>query len=142
MEVASCQVSEHRVRSSPAIGDVLFFVRFQEPLWRVVHHMIFSAIGMDQDGLVHISQLAGRFTKDLNEVGKVHQRVMVVVVQVDLERKRITLTMRSNPVPQSDQGLWRQAGIGPWQITRPSGPTTKPAGEYRLVVRRVTAGAT
>lgn len=55
----------------------------------------FVDIGVHQDGLVHISQLADRFVKDPNQVVKVGQQVQVRVVSVDLQRKRIALTMRS-----------------------------------------------
>lgn len=55
---------------------------------------VFVDLGVHQDGLVHISQLAGRFVKDPNEVVKLHQKVMVKVLQVDRDRKRIQLTMR------------------------------------------------
>jgi len=54
----------------------------------------FVDIGVHQDGLVHISQLADRFVKDPNEVVKVQQTVMVTVLEVDLPRKRISLSMR------------------------------------------------
>jgi uncharacterized protein len=54
----------------------------------------FVDIGVHQDGLVHISQLADRFVKDPNDVVKVNQRVQVTVVDVDLARKRIGLSMR------------------------------------------------
>jgi uncharacterized protein len=57
----------------------------------------FVDIGVHQDGLVHVSQLADRFVKDPSEVVKVQQRVTVTVVEVDLARKRIALSMRSNP---------------------------------------------
>ena len=55
----------------------------------------FVDIGVHQDGLVHISQLADQYVKDPNEVVKVRQKVQVKVVEVDLPRKRIALTMRS-----------------------------------------------
>jgi protein Tex len=54
----------------------------------------FVDIGVHQDGLVHISQLADRFVKDVNEVVKVHQQVQVTVLEVDVARKRIALSMR------------------------------------------------
>ncbi len=54
----------------------------------------FVDIGVHQDGLVHISQLADKFVKDPNEVVKVRQKVTVKVVEVDAARKRIALTMR------------------------------------------------
>ena len=58
----------------------------------------FVDIGVHQDGLVHISQLADRFVKDPNDVVKVGQQVQVRVLEVDLQRKRIGLTMRSGNV--------------------------------------------
>ena len=57
----------------------------------------FVDIGVHQDGLVHISQLADRFVKDPNQVVKVGQQVQVTVLEVDLQRKRISLSMKSNP---------------------------------------------
>jgi uncharacterized protein len=57
----------------------------------------FVDIGVHQDGLVHISELADRFVRDPHEVVKVHQRVTVTVLDVDLERKRISLSMRKVP---------------------------------------------
>ena len=58
----------------------------------------FVDIGVHQDGLVHVSQLADRFVKDPNEVVKVQQKVTVTVLDVDLARKRISLSMREKPV--------------------------------------------
>ncbi len=54
----------------------------------------FVDIGVHQDGLVHVSQLADRYVKDPNDVVKVGQRVQVTVQSVDLARGRIALTMR------------------------------------------------
>ncbi len=54
----------------------------------------FVDIGVHQDGLVHVSQLADRFVKDPNQVVKVGQQVQVRVLSIDLQRKRIGLTMR------------------------------------------------
>jgi uncharacterized protein len=54
----------------------------------------FVDVGVKQDGLVHISQLADRFVKDPNEVVKLHQHVKVKVLEVDVARKRIQLTMK------------------------------------------------
>ena len=54
----------------------------------------FVDIGVHQDGLVHVSQLANRYVRDANEVVKLHQHVEVRVVEVDLQRRRISLSMR------------------------------------------------
>jgi len=55
----------------------------------------FIDIGVHQDGLAHISQLADRFVRDPNEVVKVGQKVMARVISVDMERKRIALSLKS-----------------------------------------------
>ncbi|MGD9189298.1 MAG: Tex family protein, partial [Desulfobacteraceae bacterium] len=55
----------------------------------------FVDIGVHQDGLVHISEMADRFIKDPAEVVKVQQKVKVTVLEVDLDRKRIGLSMRA-----------------------------------------------
>ncbi len=54
----------------------------------------FVDVGVHQDGLVHLSQMANRFIKDPNEVVKVHQNVQVKVSEVDVQRKRIALSMK------------------------------------------------
>ncbi|RPJ78980.1 MAG: S1 RNA-binding domain-containing protein, partial [Acidobacteria bacterium] len=54
----------------------------------------FVDVGVHHDGLVHVSQLADRFVKNPSDVVKVHQRVTVTVLEVDLVRKRIALSMR------------------------------------------------
>jgi uncharacterized protein len=55
----------------------------------------FVDVGVHQDGLVHVSQLANRFVRNPAEVVKVQQRVWVTVLEVDRERKRVSLTMKS-----------------------------------------------
>jgi len=55
----------------------------------------FADIGVHQDGLIHISQLADRFVKDPAEVVKTRQQVMVRVLEVDRERRRISLSMKT-----------------------------------------------
>ena len=57
----------------------------------------FVDVGVHQDGLVHISQLSDQFVRDPNEVVKVGQKVHVTVMEVDLPRNRIGLSMKSAP---------------------------------------------
>ncbi|MDR4485524.1 MAG: Tex family protein [Nitrospirales bacterium] len=57
----------------------------------------FVDIGVHQDGLVHISQLANKFISDPNTVVQVHQQVKVIVLEVDIPRKRIALSMKAAP---------------------------------------------
>jgi uncharacterized protein len=74
---------------------------------------VFVDIGVHQDGLVHISQLSDKFVKDPADVVKVHQKVMVTVLEVDIARKRISLTMKTE--------------TGPAQAPRSSEPKREPA---------------
>ncbi|MGY6522988.1 MAG: Tex family protein [Mongoliitalea sp.] len=57
----------------------------------------FVDVGVHQDGLVHLSHLADRFIKDATEVVSVNQKVEVTVMEVDVARKRIGLSMKSDP---------------------------------------------
>jgi protein Tex len=81
----------------------------------------FVDIGVHQDGLVHVSQLADTFVKEPAAVVKPGQKVMVTVTEVDLPRNRIALSMRSNPIlgPKSPN-----AGVpgGPRPASAPSAP--------------------
>ncbi|MCQ2005126.1 Tex family protein [Rhizobium sp. NRK18] len=76
----------------------------------------FVDIGVHQDGLVHVSQLADRFVKDPHEVVKAGDVVKVRVVEVDVKRKRIGLTMRK------DDG-----GVAAERSARPQPNTARPA---------------
>jgi len=59
----------------------------------------FVDIGVHQDGLVHISELSDKFVKNPTDVVSVNQKVMVTVLEIDSERKRISLSMRSDASP-------------------------------------------
>jgi uncharacterized protein len=72
----------------------------------------FVDIGVHQDGLVHISQLADRFVKDPNEVVKVGDVVKVRVTEVDVPRKRIGLTMRKDGGTSAREAQ-NERGAGP-----------------------------
>ena len=54
----------------------------------------FVDVGVHQDGLVHISQMDDRFVRNPSEIVKAQQQVMVTVLEVDLGRKRISLSMK------------------------------------------------
>lgn len=58
----------------------------------------FVDIGVHQDGLVHLSEMADRFVKNPHDVVKVNQKVKVTVINVDEKRKRIALSMRETPL--------------------------------------------
>ena len=68
----------------------------------VTHFGAFVDVGVHQDGLVHISELADRFVRDPREVVKTGDIVRVRVLDVDLKRRRIALSMRTNPRGRRD----------------------------------------
>ena len=63
----------------------------------------FVDVGVHQDGLVHISQLSDKFVEDPNDIVKVGQKVQVTVTEVDLQRKRIALSMKNDAAATSSQ---------------------------------------
>jgi len=93
------------------IKDLQAGMRLNGIVTNVAAFGAFVDLGVHQDGLVHISQLADRFVKDPNEVVKVGQQVQVKVLEVDLQRKRIALTMRSDSenAPKRDNQPSRRA---------------------------------
>ena len=88
----------------------------------------FVDIGVHQDGLVHVSALANKFVKDPHEVVKPGQIVKVKVMDVDVKRQRISLTMRLDEVPgsasssRSASGESGSAAGREAQVKRPSAP--------------------
>jgi uncharacterized protein len=57
----------------------------------------FVDIGVHQDGLVHISELSDRYVKNPADIVKVNQTVMVTVIDIDIDRGRISLSMKTSP---------------------------------------------
>lgn len=80
----------------------------------------FVDIGVHQDGLVHISQLSDQYVNDPAEFVKVQQKVTVTVVEIDIERKRIALSMKSAPdLSGSKPASKSSPGSGPRPAERP-----------------------
>jgi protein Tex len=88
----------------------------------------FVDIGVHQDGLVHVSQLADTFVKDPAAVVKPQQKVMVTVVEVDLPRNRIALSMRSQPELASRTSGSRPAGTPAARSAPGARPSTPAPG--------------
>jgi uncharacterized protein len=86
----------------------------------------FVDIGVHQDGLVHVSQLADNFVKNPGDVVKPQQKVMVTVTEVDLPRKRIALSMRSKPVLGPKAPLAGSPGGARTSPSAPRGAGTPP----------------
>ncbi len=77
------------------IEDVKPGMRLQGVITNITSFGAFVDIGVYQDGLIHISQLSDRFVKNPNDVVKVHQIVTVTVLEVDLKRRRISLSLKN-----------------------------------------------
>ncbi len=74
----------------------------------------FVDIGVHQDGLVHISELADKFVRDPHDVVEVNRKVTVTVIGVDVDRKRISLSMKKDPFkPRRQQGKKTETGEKP-----------------------------
>jgi uncharacterized protein len=100
----------------------------------------FVDVGVHQDGLVHISQLADRFVQDPHSVVKAGDVVKVRVVEVDLPRKRIALTMRRQTAethaqrsgPRPDRKPQSQHGNRPGQPPKPAADARGSLGDALL----------
>ncbi|HTH83225.1 MAG TPA: Tex family protein [Mucilaginibacter sp.] len=95
-----------------SITDLKIGMKLPGIVTNITNFGAFVDIGVHQDGLVHLSQIANRFIKDPNEVLKVHQPVEVTVTEVDAARKRISLSMKTDE---------------PKQENRPPAPQKQPA---------------
>jgi uncharacterized protein len=84
------------------ISDLKIGMRLPGIVTNVTNFGAFVDVGVHQDGLVHISHLADKFVKDPLEVVTVQQKVMVTVVEVDVPRKRVGLSMKSDPFAQTE----------------------------------------
>ncbi|HEV3251292.1 MAG TPA: Tex family protein [Puia sp.] len=87
----------------------------------------FVDIGIKQDGLVHISQMSNSFISDPNEVVKLQQKIMVRVIDIDIARKRISLSMKditkeSKKDPQKAMGEEPQVKTGKTAGVKNPGP--------------------
>jgi protein Tex len=93
----------------------------------------FVDIGVHQDGLVHVSQMADRFVKDPNDVVKVYQKLSVTVLDVDIKRKRISLSLKSqkggsskSPEPNAPQKVTEKKQFSK---SREKNPFNNPFGD-------------
>ncbi len=129
------------------IGDLREGMKLPGIVTNVTAFGAFVDIGVHQDGLVHISQLADTFVKDPNEHVKVGQKTHVTVTEIDIARKRIALSMksqpelgsrtkrqdRSSPRPSNER---RPSNHRPVQTSKPNRQTQRPIRKLRLLFRR------
>jgi len=97
------------------IGDLRTGMILPGIITNITKFGAFVDIGVHQDGLVHISQLSDQYVADPADIVKINQRVMVKVTEVDIDRKRISLSMKSEQgsirkMPGQDSGGGRLKG--------------------------------
>jgi len=92
------------------VSDLKVGMKLPGIVTNITNFGAFVDIGVHQDGLVHLSQLANRFVKDPNEVVKVHQQVEVTVMEVDAERNRISLSMKTEEKREKQQHRTPKSG--------------------------------
>lgn len=83
-----------------SIEDLKIGMKMPGIVTNITNFGAFVDIGVHQDGLVHLSQLANKFVKDANEIVKVNQQVEVKVTEIDTARKRISLSMKEEQPPR------------------------------------------
>ena len=77
------------------LNDLIVGMELPGIVTNITNFGVFVDIGVHQDGLVHISQLSDRFVSDPTQVIRLHQHVRVRVIEVDMHRKRIGLSMKN-----------------------------------------------
>ena len=87
------------------IGDLKVGMKLAGMVTNITNFGAFVDIGVHQDGLVHTSQLADKFVANPNDVVKVSQKVEVTVKEVDVVRKRISLSMKSENAPKQGNAV-------------------------------------
>jgi uncharacterized protein len=105
-----------------SIEDLKEGMSLQGTVTNVVAFGAFVDIGVHQDGLVHVSELSDRFVRDPNEAVKVGDRVTVRVMSVDVPRKRIALSMKTQPGAARPSGGGKPAAAQPGGAGKPPQP--------------------
>lgn len=95
-----------------SIADVKQGMTVPGIVTNITNFGVFVDIGVKQDGLVHISQLSNTFVSDPNQVVKLNQKVTVTITEVDVNRKRIALTMKDQSRAGGDNKQRPQQGGG------------------------------
>jgi len=103
-------------------GDLQVGMKLPGIVTNVTAFGAFVDVGVHQDGLVHVSQLSDQFVRDASEVVKVGQKVQVTVMEVDLQRNRIGLSMKSNPDFEGSRRNPGDAAARPAGGQRQNGP--------------------
>ena len=98
------------------ITDLIVGMKLTGVVTNITAFGAFVDIGVHQDGLVHLSEMADRFVKTPSDVVKVNQKVEVTVMAVDEQRKRISLSMKKTPGEKSADQKDTAAPSSPSQV--------------------------
>jgi uncharacterized protein len=120
------------------IGDLKPGMQLEGVVTNVAAFGAFVDVGVHQDGLVHVSELADRFVKDPHEVVKAGDVVKVRVKEVDVARKRISLTMKSGAIERAGVPSGRPAGqsSGPRTSAPPQKASAPAENAFAAALRR------
>ena len=112
------------------IKDLVAGMTLEGTISNVAQFGAFVDLGVHQDGLIHVSQLANKFVNDAREVVKTGDIVKVKVLEIDLARKRISLTMKldAKPVPQGERGNAYRAPARGERVATPNRVAAPQAG--------------
>ncbi len=116
-----------------SLDDLEEGMTLQGTITNVVAFGAFVDVGVHQDGLVHVSELADRFVKDPNEVVKVGERVTVRVLAVDRARQRIALSMKPGGTPPGGR---ERGGPPPPKAPREGAPVRDGTAPNGMRIRR------
>ena len=124
-----------------AIGDLEVGMELPGIVTNITAFGAFVDIGVHQDGLVHISELSENFVRDPADVVKVHQKVKVRVLEIDIARKRISMSMKkehkqSEKPARNEKSLHVKQDIKHTTPTRPVKPTKKNKSFGDTVLRK------
>ena len=98
------QIEEFRFAENVhSMEDLVKGMQIPGIITNITNFGAFVDIGVKQDGLVHISHLSNRYITDANQAVKLGQKVMVTVMEVDISRKRIALSMKEGQAPEEDK---------------------------------------
>jgi len=109
-----------------SMGDLKPGMKIPGIVTNITNFGAFVDVGVKQDGLVHISHLSNRFISDPNEAVKLNQKVMVTVLDVDVARKRISLSIKEG-IDKSSAGNQKQDS----KIMKLSNKKQEPANPFQ-----------
>ncbi|MDU7303655.1 MAG: S1 RNA-binding domain-containing protein, partial [Escherichia coli] len=118
------------------LNDLKLGMVLEGVVTNVTNFGAFVDIGVHQDGLVHISSLSNKFVEDPHTVVKAGDIVKVKVLEVDLQRKRIALTMRLDEQPGETNARRRGGNERPQNnrpAAKPRGREAQPAGNSAMM---------